>query len=122
MNLNSRSDIKTVEDELRKAGYRLQARVNGPGYAVDAHFTGHVFSDINSLEDALKLCDDLDKEEEHGKCQKAAHFRTWMKSLETFCGGKYKNDLGWVKSGLAHSRRACCWSHCPDSFARRTKT
>lgn len=121
--LSSRSSVQELEETLRAAGIRLQPRVPNLGesvwtdYAVDDHFARYCYSDINGVEDALKLADDLDADGvqswHNGPCSKAREIRRLI--AESF----WADTVSRVRALLSHRRRVCCGCHETGSYSRQ---
>ena len=73
--LNSRVSVAEFERILQKNGILRKEYIFVRDYAKDHHFAHYCYGDINSLEDALAFCDELDATEEYGKCSKAREIR-----------------------------------------------
>ncbi len=111
-NLTVRTTVTEVEAELTRRHVLLQPSVGGPSYAVDDHFSKYAYGDIASAEDALRLCDELDKEC-GGHCAKAWQIRDWLD--DPF----WTESAECVRAAVAANRRVCCARHETGSMAIR---
>lgn len=112
--LTVRTSVAEVEAELIRRRILLQPRVGGGQYAVDDHFSKYAYREIGSVEDALRLCDELD-EECGGYCVKAARIRSWLDKPESF----WTESAERVRVAVAANRRVMCARHETGSMALR---
>jgi len=112
--LTVRSSVAEVEAELTRRRIWLQPSVGGKPYALDDHFSDHAYGDIQSVADAMRLCDELD-EECGGYCVKAAQIRDWL-AEPSF----WTESVERVRVAVAANRRVCCAKHETGSMCRRS--
>ena len=99
-----------VERILTECGVKLKSAIGGKPYAVDYHYEIYVLASINTVEDALQMCDRLD-EECGGKCNKAQEIREWL--AKPF----WQESPSRIRSAMSANRRVVCRAHESYSFA-----
>lgn len=107
--LTVRTPVAEVEAELTRRRIRLMMGGGRP-YAMDDHFSDHVYGDIETVADAMRICDELD-EECRGTCAKAQQIREWLADPE------WTEDALSIRIAIANARRVCCRSHETGSMA-----
>jgi hypothetical protein len=100
---------------------RVSSPLDAPGspslYLLDQGFAHHALASVNTLADALAICDALDKgasrRAHRAVCAKAREARAWLTKADSF----WTQTPERLRLGLAHNRRICCACHETGSFA-----